>query len=587
MDKFIDKITENKNVFWLVFGLIILVGLVLRLTIIDYPLWYDEGCSIATAINTLPSGINDYLWNHDLQHTPFYFYILHYIMQSFGDSEVVLRGSSLVVAMMLLPLTYVVTEKLSNKKVALLAMLLMSVNTFQVLYSIEIRMYPHVMLLALLSINYLIDYDRNGDKSSLIKLGIVNVLNPYFLTGAIVWNIVQFIFYTSYLDMKKADEEKIQNYVLYSVVSGLFLIPYFVIVGHYAMVRSHFLVSDLSKFSVYNFWGMIQNLFACDAGHIHETRHEDYPMVWQSVILVFLPIVYMFVGLLNVLKDKERLNHAILGMVALSFGIFVLLANAQIIAFTGRYLIFIAPFIFILCAIGLSKLNKYHVVGFVVFYMLACWFSLYQSSLPHSSDPFITMPNGQKRPIYNHYKDIAEFSLKSPADFAKKNGLGKNDLVVMPFASSVSFYYFKGDDMPRVMPLELFHEVRNPDSSIVYDKEQSEAFKTKDKTEVFRSIITGDKFISKNLVKFMQGEFDKVPRGGYILWVVYYSDNYAIIPENEVKQIYSNYDIVKSRAMTGMLSKFDIDLIKLLLSQADLVKRDRDDSNQYFLFRKR
>lgn len=587
MDKFIDKINENKVLFWSVFAVIILVGLVLRLTIINYPLWYDEGCSIATAINSFPAGINDYLWNHDLQHTPFYFYILHFIMQWFGDSEVVLRGSSLIVAMMLLPLTYIVTEKLSSKKVALLAMMLMSVNTFQILYSIEIRMYPYVMLLALLSINYLIDYDRKGDFASLVKLNIVNILNPYFLTGAIVWNIVQFIFYTSYMDVKKADSEKIKKYVLSNVVSALFMIPYVVIIAHYAVVRSTFLVTDLSMFEMTNLWGLIQNLFSADPGHIHETRHEDYVMVWQTVFLVFWPIVYMFIGLFNCLRDKEKFVHFLLGMVALSFGIFLFLANSRMIAFTGRYLIFIAPFVFILTAIGLSKLNKYHLAGFMVFYTLACGYSLWQSSLPHSQDPFFVMPNGQKRPIFNHYKDIAEFSLKSPADFAKKNGLGKNDLVVMPFASSVSFYYFKGDNMPHVMPLELFHEVRNPDSTIIYDKNQSEAFKSADKTEVFRKIITGNKFISNNLVKFMQNQFDMVPRGGYILWVVYYSDNYAIKPENEVKQIYSNYDIVKNNAMTGMLSKFDIDLIKLVLSQADLVKRDRDDSNQYFLFRKR
>ena len=587
MEKFIEKLTENKVLFWSIFALIILFGFGLRLTIINYPLWYDEGCSIATAINSFPTGINDYLWNKDLQHTPFYFYILHFIMQWFGDSEVVLRGSSLIVGMALLPLTYIVTEKLSNKKVALLAMLLMSVNTFQVLYSIEIRMYPHVMLLALLSINYLIDYDRNGDTASLIKLGVVNVLNPYFLTGAIVWNIVQFIFYTSYLDVKKAEESKIKKYVAFSAISALFLIPYFIIIGHYASVRHTFLVTDLSKFSMNNLIGLIQNLFSADPGHIHETRFEGYLPVWQSLILVFLPMIYMFIGLINSLRDKERLNHFILGMITLAFGIFVLLSNARMIAFTGRYLIFIAPFIFVLTAIGLSKLNKWHVAGFVALYIWGCCFSLYQSSLPHFRDPFFTMPNGQKRPVYNHYKDIAEFSLKSPADFAKKNGLGKNDVVVMPFASSVSFYYFKGEDMPRVVPLELFHEVRNPNSSVVYDKEQQEAFKTQDKTELFRNMIIGDKPISKNLIKFLQSEFNRVPRGRYILWVVYYSDNYAIIPENAVKQIYSNYDVVKDRAMTGMLSKFDIDLIKLILSQADLVKRDRDNSNQYFLFRKR
>ena len=587
MDKLIAKLEENKIVFGIIFGLIILVGLALRLTIINYPLWYDEGCSIATAINSFPSGINDYLWTHDLQHTPFYFYILHFIMQFFGDSEVVLRLSSLIVSMALLPITYVVTNKLSSKKVALLAMLFMSVNTFQVLYSIEIRMYPYVMLFALLSINYLIDYDRKGDVASLIKLSIVNILNPYFLTGAIVWNIVQFIFYTSYMDYVHADSEKIRKYVLSQVISGIFLIPYLIIIGHYGIVRSTFLVTDLSMFQISNMWGLIQNLFSADPGHIHETRHEDFVMVWQTVVLVFLPIAYMFIGLIKCLTDKEKLTHIILGMVGLSFVIFLLLANARTIAFTGRYLIFIAPFIFILTAIGLSKLNKYHLTVFVVFYALACGYSLWQSSLPHSQDPFFEMPNGQKRPIFNHYKDIAEFSLKSPADFAKKNGLMKDDLVVMPFASSVSFYYFKGDNMPKVMPLELFHEVRNPNSSILYDKEQTEAFNKEDKVNVFMNIITGDKFISNNLAKFIKNQIDMVPKGRYILWVVYYSDNYAIRPEQEVKQVYKNYDLVKDHTMTGMLSKFDVDLLKIIFSQADFVKRDRDDSNQYFLFRKR
>ena len=105
---------DRKIIFWVSFGLILLVSLGLRLTLIEFPLWYDEGCSIATAVNSFPAGITDYLWNRDLQHTPMYFYILHYIMQFFGDGVVVLRLSSLIVSMALLPLTYIVTEKVSS-----------------------------------------------------------------------------------------------------------------------------------------------------------------------------------------------------------------------------------------------------------------------------------------------------------------------------------------------------------------------------------------------------------------------------------------------------------------------------------------
>ena len=574
---------SGKYIFWISFGLILLLSLGLRLTLIQFPLWYDEGCSIATAVNSFPAGITDYLWNRDLQHTPLYFYILHYIMQFFGDGVVVLRLSSLIVSMALLPLTYIVTEKVSSKKVALFAMLLMGVNTFQVLYSIEVRMYPYVILLSLLSFNYLIDYDKKGDTESLIKLGIANLLNPYFLTGSIVFVIAQFIIYTCYLDWQKADSEKIKKYVISNLFVLLGFIPYFIIIGHYAMVRSHFLVTDIASFSATNFWGMFQNLVSCDAGHIHETRfepffnylkgdtpdilHKNSVMEMKVWTLIILPIIAMFVGLLHSLRDKEKLNHVMLGTITLCFVIFVFLSNARVIAFTGRYLIFITPFIFILMAVGISKLNKYLVTSFIVLYSIGCIVGLNLS--------------------YNWYKDIAEFSLKSPADWAKAHCPGKTNLVIMPFASSVSFYYFKDDDMPTVMPLELFHQVRDPNNTNIYDDYQREALQKGDKYIEFQKYITGDKPFSKNLIKYLNSYISKVPRGGYIMWVVYYSDNYAIKPPEFVKKYYGDLNNVRAYTMTGVLSKFDIDLISLLLSQCNFVKKDHDLSNSFFLFQKR
>ena len=568
MDKFLKKLSENKIVFWICFGLIILLAIGLRLSVINFALWYDEGCSIATAINSFPSGINDYLWSHDLQHTPLYFYILHFIMQIFGDNELVLRVSSLIVSLVSLPVTYIVTKKLSSSdKIGLVGMLFMSVNTFQVLYSIEIRMYPYVILLSLLAINYLIDYDKNGDTKSLIKLSIANILNPYFLTGSIVFVLAQIIVYSIYLDLKKSEPKKINNYIKSNIITAICLIPYFIIVGHYAIVRSNFLVTDLSEFSIINFWGLLQNLFCANAGHIHETRFENFSQSWDTICLVFLPLGIMFAGLWNALKDKEKLNSVVLGIISLCFIIFVSLANAKIIAFTGRYLIFISPFLFILTAIGLSKLNKYLYLFLILLYTILCCIGLSRT--------------------YNTYQRIAYFSLKAPAEYVKKNYMGKDNLVIMPFASSVSFYYFKDKNMPKVLPLELFNEVRNPDNENFYNAEQRNSFKNGDKYKTFQKIITGNGFISENFVKYIKSNLDKVPRGAYVIWVVYYSDNYAIQKPEIVKQVFSNIDAVKSNTMTGMLSKFDNDLIVLLSSQFNFIKRERDDSNSYFVFKKR
>ena len=568
MKKIFENLNKGNILFVAYFALIILGGLWLRLSIINFPIWYDEGCSIATAINSFPTGINNYLWNYDFQHTPFYFYILHYIMQFFGDSEFILRISSVIISMLLLPLTYIVTTKLSSsKKIGLVAMLLMAVNTFQVLYSIEIRMYPYTILLALLSINYLIDYDRKGDIPSLVKLSVVNILNPYFLTGSIIFTLAEFIIYSSYLDYKKAEPKKLQNYIWANIITILCYIPYFIIVGHYAIVRSKFLITDLSNFEIMNLWGLLQNIFSADPGHIHETRHEGFTNNFQTIALIFMPLIVMFTGLINSLRDKEKLNTVILGIITLTFGIFLWAANAKVIAFTGRYLIFITPFVFILTAIGLSKFNKYVFATIIFIYSCLCIYGLHQT--------------------YETYEKIAYYSLKAPAEYVKKNYIGKDNLVIMPFASSVSFYYFKGKNMPRVMPLELFHEVRNPDNTNFYNEEQRQQFKTGDKYKVFQNIITSDNYISENFKKHMQSEIDKVPHGGYIIWIIYYTDNYALTTKENVQNMFRNYDNVKAHVTTGMLSKFDLDLIKILEPQARLIKTDRDESNSYIILQKR
>lgn len=568
MKKIFENLNKGNILFVACVALIILGGLWLRLSIINFPIWYDEGCSIATAINSFPTGINNYLWNYDFQHTPFYFYILHYIMQFFGDSEFILRISSVIISMLLLPLTYIVTTKLSSsKKIGLVAMLLMTVNTFQVLYSIEIRMYPYTILLALLSINYLIDYDRKGDIPSLVKLSVVNILNPYFLTGSIIFTLAEFIIYSSYLDYKKAEPKKLQNYIWANIITILCYIPYFIIVGHYAMVRSKFLITDLSNFEIMNLWGLLQNIFSADPGHIHETRHEGFTNNFQTIALVFMPLIVMFTGLINSLRDKEKLNTVILEIITLTFGIFLWAANAKVIAFTGRYLIFITPFVFILTAIGLSKFNKYVFATIIFIYSCLCIYGLHQT--------------------YETYEKIAYYSLKAPAEYVKKNYIGKDNLVIMPFASSVSFYYFKGKNMPRVMPLELFHEVRNPDNTNFYNEEQRQQFKTGDKYKVFQNIITSDNYISENFKKHMQSEIDKVPHGGYIIWIIYYTDNYALTTKENVQNMFRNYDNVKAHVTTGMLSKFDLDLIKILEPQARLIKTDRDESNSYIILQKR
>ena len=77
-------------------ALIFVTGFILRYLYIDAPLWYDEACSWTTAIKSFPSGIMNNLLNDDLQHTPLYFFLLHFWIKIFSQSEISMRVLSLI-----------------------------------------------------------------------------------------------------------------------------------------------------------------------------------------------------------------------------------------------------------------------------------------------------------------------------------------------------------------------------------------------------------------------------------------------------------------------------------------------------------
>ena len=108
--------------------LVILVAVGLRVMFIETPFWYDEACSWATAIQAFPKGILDNLNNVDLQHTPLYFFILHFWMKIFGDSEISIRSLSLIFGVATIPMVYLVANKITTKLNTVLATVLAIVS---------------------------------------------------------------------------------------------------------------------------------------------------------------------------------------------------------------------------------------------------------------------------------------------------------------------------------------------------------------------------------------------------------------------------------------------------------------------------
>jgi mannosyltransferase len=144
---------------WLLLGLILLLSLCLRCYRLDgQSLWADEGSSAALALRSLSSITRDAA--HDI-HPPLYYYLLHFWVLLWGNSEIALRSLSALAGTLLVYATFVLGRELFNLRVAYVAAFLSAISPFQVYYSQEARMYILVALWSALAILFAVRWMRS------------------------------------------------------------------------------------------------------------------------------------------------------------------------------------------------------------------------------------------------------------------------------------------------------------------------------------------------------------------------------------------------------------------------------------------
>lgn len=550
-------------------GLITLFGLELRVAISNCPMWYDEGHSILVAVQQFPFGIDNFLFTKDFQHTPFYFYFLHFWLKIFGTSEILLRFSSVIFGVATIPLTYIVAKKLykNDKIVGIISAILVAVSPLMIYYSIEVRMYMMVTFLAVLSMNYLLDFDAKGDKKSLIKLLVTNTLIPYLLIGGIVFNIGQAIAYTLYLFLAQKEEtEKIRKYLTYRVYQLILLVPYFIIAIYYAYQRSKFIMFHIPSFQFINFVGNVQNFFGAKVGMLFWTQYLPIMIDFLFFVSVVIPIVYFICALIRAFKEKDAKLYMAFLMITIAYVIILISCMLKVIVLVPRYIIFIVPILMILAAVGFSKLKKWHIAIFLIaFTGFSCYYIF-------------------KDPAYVITKTNA---ILDANNYFESKGLDNRDIVYRPFASSVSFIY-QTPTSPRCPAFESMHEFRKPYNKLVYDDYQIQAMEQGHVDEVWLNIIQSNNHVSQRYYDFIKKTYlDQVEAGRYIVMIIYGPDNQALAPKEQYRQQFATVEAVHNDRILGSLFKIFDDTKDIFLEQCDLVERVSFNDNTYFLFRKR
>lgn len=558
---------KKKIQYILIFIILAIVTVGLRLLYLNTDVWYDEACSWFSAKQSFPSGIMHNLLHLDLQHTPLYFFVLHFWMKMFGEDEVPMRILSLIFGIASVPLVYTAARKITSNTISVFACALTAVSPLLVLFSVEIRMYPIVVFLVLLSLNYLIDFEQKNDTKSLIKLVIANLLIPYTLVGGILYNISLFACYSTYLYNNKKDV--FYRYLKAFGVEFLCLIPYFVIIFYYAKMRNIFVVMHEGYLQFFHVIDIIRNFFGVTLiDNIYWPSIEPYQLTFLFTILVIVPCCYFVYGLVQGYKTSDKFLKTLYCIFILSFILSVIFSMFKVNVLTVRYILYLLPPFFILSSIGLfNKFSQKHCkIFFCLFIISSIVYCI------HDSKRFTVL------------KTLSYKTVRLESD---KLNLGVDDLIIMPFGSDAP-YYFRQLTAPRVFNFDFHKEARNPYNNLYYDKKQQNVMAGGGKYQEMYYAVFSNTIISQNYFNhFIQSVNSTVPKGRYVLLALYGTDANSVMSIQDLRSSIRGSEEVQGRLLDIMFKKYLCDTRAMLDFDFDLVKTYHQDNYTFFLYKKR
>lgn len=417
MKKFIVK-----NIYLII---ILIAASALRLYKLDYQsLWLDELFSVTQANPNHSFAEIFAILKADDPHPPLYYYCLKICFTIFGYSSFTARLFSAVIGIAGIVALYSFTKELMNKRAALIACVLITINSFHLLYSQEARMYSLLFLTTILSFHALVIFIKRPTLKTAIIYSLATTLmiySQFFGLFTLVSQLFILLFFTV-----KPYNIKWQNFFKYSVISG-------------------FTITILYIPALYIFF---QNLKR-KSTWIPQPGDDVYTLIFKEffgnseIVIAFIIISILFY-FSTLTKNREAKTYNLVDNKN-SFSAFILiiwvittLAIPFIRSYTSypiiisRYFINVIPAVIVIAAIGISQIKSKAVQG--LFVSIIVLFSI--------TDIFI---------VKKYYKTLTKTQFREVTDFIK-NSNGAN----APIVSNLAFYYsFYFKDVPNQEIIEM------------------------------------------------------------------------------------------------------------------------------------
>lgn len=456
----------KKKTVWLMLFLFVL-GTWLRLIFIDKPdgLWNDEYVSWYVA--SIPYGKAFWQAVFAQCHMPFYYFYLKFFIHFWGNSDLVLRLTSVLPGVLPIISMYFVGKELSNRKIGVLCAAITSLSSFLIYFSQEVRFYSLLFLFSSLVLLFTLKLLKEQKLSNIIFFTIFNLLVIFTHTLGFIFVFFNLIFVCRVGSL--THRIKIGTPILLLSLIGLPLL--------FSIFTTHSQSQFWSSFTLSKLGFLITDYFSPILTNIVNAPDDFfYNFSIKFVIFALIPSGIAVTGIAKSLKSG---NKVVLGLFYV-FGAYVLtLITAAImgkLVFVTKYTIEIYPILIAIMALGLSEFQKKWRYGLIFIF---CFLNLFYLLVSPVSAPKLHRSEGHK----------------IVAELLNNAKLNKNDLILLTYYPQERFEkYFDFSDY-RVISINKgnFSQYLGVNSKEDFKNFNGEIFEEKFRKEIVNNLKSQQK----------------------------------------------------------------------------------------------
>ena len=345
---------------------IVIFGLILRLICINKAdgLWNDEYVSYMISAKPFFNGFLDGIKSQC--HMPFYYLYLKFFMSVFGQSDILLRLTSVIAGVAAIPVMYFIGKEKDNT-LAYLCSGFTAISSFLIYYSQEVRLYSILFLFSALSLLYTIKIIKNPVRKNFILYILFNFLILFTHTIGFVFVFFNLIFLS--LNLYEKFKDVIKKVWICAFIGGLILSPLVINVfmtesfsqwwGHFSIARIGFLFTDYFSPVLTNLTNAPDNLFYMP----------------KLAICMFIPALIAIFGIIKSLINN-KFNIQLFSVALFTTIVLIIASISGKLVFITKYSIEIYPILIYLACYGIQTVNKKWLKNsiIVIYCLLSVWY---------------------------------------------------------------------------------------------------------------------------------------------------------------------------------------------------------------------